>query len=195
MYVSVLLQTNGSRAIQYFRLILRLACSCSADGKILADAANSGPVTFPRIVQGATRTCALLRMRFVLPISLRVITKSRSESSPNHTGVATAAPFFRKVVSEIYFWSRIAEGTWPGIIYRFIERLFLNFPRMPPPTTFYLRLSRVVRLQAEPIDPTLSSVLKALHAQMDARALTASQKKARGAIRPTRSSTLATGLL
>jgi hypothetical protein len=45
-----------------------------------------------------------------------------------------------------------------------------------------MRLSRVVRQKIEPIDPALSSVLKALHAQMDARALTASQKKARRAI-------------
>jgi hypothetical protein len=38
-------------------------------------AANSGPVTLPRIVQGATLSlCGLLRMRFVLPMSLRVIT-------------------------------------------------------------------------------------------------------------------------
>ena len=37
-------------------------------------------------------------------------------------------------------------------------------------------------------DPALSSVLKALHAQMDARALAAPQKNTGGPIRPTRSS-------
>jgi hypothetical protein len=39
-----------------------------------AVAANSAPVTFPRIVQGAIRTWGLLRIRFVFPMSLRVIT-------------------------------------------------------------------------------------------------------------------------
>jgi len=75
-----------------------------------ADAANSGPITFPRMVQGATVTWGLLRMRFVLPISLRVITYSLSPSSPNHTGVAIFAPFLRNVVREMYFWPRIAGG-------------------------------------------------------------------------------------
>ncbi len=73
-YVSVLLQSSGSRAIQYFRLMVCLAWACSSGGRMRATAATSAPVAFPRIVQGATRTCGLLRMRLVLPRSLRVIT-------------------------------------------------------------------------------------------------------------------------
>jgi hypothetical protein len=68
-----------------------------------ASAGISGPVTFPRIVQGATVTRGLLRTRLVFPISLRVMTYSLSPSSPNHTGVATFAPFLRKVPKEMYF--------------------------------------------------------------------------------------------
>src|ERR1700680_1887314 len=73
-YVSVLHHKNGIRAAQYFLLIACRAWACSFGGKMRALAANSGPVTVPRIVHGATRTCGLLRIRFVLPISLRVIT-------------------------------------------------------------------------------------------------------------------------
>jgi len=74
MYVSVLHQTSGSRATQYFRLMVCRACACSSGGRMRAAAVTWGPVTFPRMVHGATITWALLRMRFVFPISLRVIT-------------------------------------------------------------------------------------------------------------------------
>ncbi len=104
------LQISGTRAIQYFRLIVCRACACSSGGKIRACAINSGPVTLPRMVQGATFTCGLLRTRFVFPISLRVITYSLSPSSPNQTGVATPVPFLRKVVKEIYFWPCTGAG-------------------------------------------------------------------------------------
>ena len=73
-YVSVLHHKNGIRAAQYFRLIGRRARSCSSGGKMRAVAAISAPVTVPRIVHGATRTCGLLRIRYVFPMSLRVIT-------------------------------------------------------------------------------------------------------------------------
>src|ERR1039458_2564785 len=52
----------------------------------------------------------------------------------------------------------------------------------------------MVRPEAWPIDPGLASVLKALHAQMDARALAAPQKDARGALQPACCSALAAGL-
>src|SRR6202030_3535709 len=71
---SALLQGDDNRASKYFRLTVCRARACSSGGRMRACAANSGPVTFPRIVQGATVTFGLLRMRFVLPISLRVIT-------------------------------------------------------------------------------------------------------------------------
>src|SRR5437016_1347522 len=91
---------NGDeiQAIQYLRVIVFRARANASSGNNRADAAISAPVTFPRIVQGATFTCALFRMRLVLPMSLRVITYSLPSSSPNQTGVATAAPVLRKVV-------------------------------------------------------------------------------------------------
>ena len=73
-YVSVLDQIRGIRAIQYLRLIVCRACLCSSAGRMRAVAANSDPVIFPRIVQGATFTLGLFRMRFALPMSCRVIT-------------------------------------------------------------------------------------------------------------------------
>ena len=100
---SALLNGDDNRANRYFRLMVARACACSSGGKIRTVAGNSAPVTFPRIVDGATRTCGLLRMRLVLPMSLRVITYNRSPSSPNHTGVATPAPLLRNVTREMYF--------------------------------------------------------------------------------------------
>ena len=73
-YVSVLHHKNGIRAAQYLRLMACRARACSAGGKMLAVASNSAPVTVPRIVHGATRTFGLFRIRFVFPMSLRVIT-------------------------------------------------------------------------------------------------------------------------
>ena len=73
-YVSVLDQTKGILAIQYLRLMDSRASWCSSRGRMWACAENSDPVTLPRIVHGATLTCGLLRIRFVFPMSLRVIT-------------------------------------------------------------------------------------------------------------------------
>ncbi len=97
-------------ASQYLRLIVSRACLCSSGDRIRAVAANSGPLSFPRIVQGATLTCGLLRMRLVFPISLRVITYSLPLSSPNQTGVGTPTPVLRKVTSEMYFCLATAVG-------------------------------------------------------------------------------------
>ena len=72
--VSVLLQIQGIRAIQYLRLIVSRPCGNSSGGSMRALAGNSGPVTVPRILHGATVTFGLLRIRLVFPISLRVIT-------------------------------------------------------------------------------------------------------------------------
>lgn len=74
MLVSVLRQRKGRRASQYFCLISWRTRARSAGGRMRAVAGNSGPVIFPRMVQGAILTCGLLRMRLHLPNLLLVIT-------------------------------------------------------------------------------------------------------------------------
>jgi hypothetical protein len=68
-----LLQRNEIRTIQYFSLIVWRARGQSSGGSTRAMATNSGPVILPRIVQGATRTWGLFRIRLYFPESLRVI--------------------------------------------------------------------------------------------------------------------------
>src|ERR1700716_450248 len=101
---SVLLHNSGRRASQYLRLMVWRARECSSTGRMRAMAGDSGPVTLPRNVHGATRTCGLFRIRLYLPKIDRVMTYSLPSSSPNHTGVRTAAPFLRNVLREMYFW-------------------------------------------------------------------------------------------
>jgi hypothetical protein len=56
-------------------LVDSLACMPMLRGRQYACRRQQlGPVTFPRMVHGATRTWELFRMRLVLPMSLRVIT-------------------------------------------------------------------------------------------------------------------------
>ena len=62
-----LLQSRGTRINQYFRSSSFRAWADSSPDKSRARPANSGPVIRPRIVDGATRTSGLLRMRFTLP--------------------------------------------------------------------------------------------------------------------------------
>lgn len=69
-----LLQRKVIRVIQYLRLTAALAGSHCSGGKMRALAGNSGPVTVPRMVQGAIRTSGLFLMRLYFPESLRVIT-------------------------------------------------------------------------------------------------------------------------
>ena len=102
-YALVFRHIQGKRAAQYLRLMVARAAENSDSGSMRAVASNSGPVTFPRIVQAATRLFGLLRILLNFPRSVRVITYSRSLASPNQTGVGTAVPFLRKVESEIYF--------------------------------------------------------------------------------------------
>lgn len=94
---------NGSRVSQYFARIAFRGASHSFVGRIRARPANSGPVTVPRIVQGATLTRGLFRIRLYFHESLRVLKYSLPASSANHTGVRTAEPSFLKVVSETHF--------------------------------------------------------------------------------------------
>src|SRR5262249_10271661 len=71
---SFFLLQMGSRASQYLRLIAACACVHSAFGRIRAQPANSRPVILRSILQGATFTSELLRIRLNLPESLGVFT-------------------------------------------------------------------------------------------------------------------------
>ena len=68
-----LLQRKGRRMSQYFAASNFRACGHCSAGNRRAWPGNSGPVIFPRIVQGATRTVGLFLIRLNLPESLRVI--------------------------------------------------------------------------------------------------------------------------
>src|SRR6185437_15839156 len=92
---SLCLLQNGSFISQYFLTITCLAEGHSSFGKIRAVAVNSGPVTFPRIVQGATATVGLFRMRLYFQESFRVMKYSLPSRSANQSGVRTPVPFFR----------------------------------------------------------------------------------------------------
>jgi hypothetical protein len=140
-------------ASQYFRVIVLRAFANSLLGNRRAVAANSGPVTLPRIVQAATLTCGLLRMRLAFPDVFMVITYSFSSCSPNQIGVATPTPLFRNVVSETYFWFWIADGIGLRIIY---------FRRSPYTPDCGLAVAvDTGSLAAPPIAPVLPSVLQA----------------------------------
>src|SRR5580658_913579 len=65
--VSVLRHMKGTRASQYFAWIAWRVRANSSGGRMRAVAGNSGPMTFPRMVQGAILTCGLLRMRLHFP--------------------------------------------------------------------------------------------------------------------------------
>src|SRR3982074_2626275 len=67
------------------------------------------------MVQGATRTWGLLRMRLYFPEVDRVITKSLSSSSPNHTGVATAWPVLRSILIQVFLSARVGAGIGLGM--------------------------------------------------------------------------------
>lgn len=92
-------------------------------------------------------------------MTLRVITYNLPVSSPNHTGVATATPFFRNVVREMYFWPRMAGGI--GLTVSGMLR-----PRSKVATHGNRFRAAVAHgsSSGQAIDPALSSVLKALHA-------------------------------
>src|SRR6185312_1305254 len=92
---SLCLLQNGSLISQYFLTITCLADGHSSFGRIRAVAANSGPVTLPRMVQGATATAGLLWMRLYFQESFRVMKYSLSSRSANQSGVRTPVPFFR----------------------------------------------------------------------------------------------------
>src|SRR5207244_10296161 len=69
-----------------------------------AVASSHGPLTSPRMLQTATRTRGLFRMRLTFHESASVYTYSASLCSTNQTGVFTPWPFLLNVSSEMYFW-------------------------------------------------------------------------------------------
>ncbi len=94
---------KGIRASQYFALISLRTCENWPGSRMRAVPGNSGPVTLPRIVQGATVTLALFRIRLYFPNLLLVMKYNRPSDSANQTGVRTATPFFRNVARLTYF--------------------------------------------------------------------------------------------
>src|SRR5258705_5560172 len=103
IYTLFLLHTYGIFAIQYLARTALRARSQPSGGRRRTRAGNSGPVIFPRIVQGATLACGLFRMRLYFPESFRVIKYNLPSSSANQIGVCTAKPFLRKVARLTYF--------------------------------------------------------------------------------------------
>lgn len=71
--VSVLRQRKGNRASQYFCWMAWRTRASSSAGRMRAVAGDSGPVIFPRMVQGPTLTWGLLRMRLHFPNLLLVM--------------------------------------------------------------------------------------------------------------------------
>ena len=97
-----LLNKKGTRINRYFAFII-LRASDLGESRIQAVASKSGPVTLPRIVQGAIRTRGLVRIGLALPDFGLVNRYSLSSASANHTGVRTGTPDLRKLVKERYF--------------------------------------------------------------------------------------------
>ena len=96
------LHKKGIFINQYLRASNPRAAGQSASGRTRAMAGNSGPVTLPRMVHGATFTSARLRMRLNFAESLRVMKYNLPSASANQRGVATAAPLRRNELSEMY---------------------------------------------------------------------------------------------
>src|SRR5262249_679388 len=110
IYTLFLLHRKGMLASQYFALIACRARAKSSIGRNRTRAGNSGPVTFPRIVQGATLACGLFLIRLHFPESSRDMKYILAPSSANQMGVGTPTPLLRNVVRLMYFCSWISEG-------------------------------------------------------------------------------------
>ncbi len=87
-----------SRSNRYLRAMSRLTCSSSVDGRISARAVVGSLRSRPRAEHAAMLTNGFRRIRLTLPDPSAVMTKSRSPSVANHTGVATPEPLRRKLV-------------------------------------------------------------------------------------------------
>ncbi len=82
--------------------LARSACCASwasVPGSSLAVPGESGPAGLPRTEHDAMVTAGLARSRCTFPVAAPVHTSSRPPSRANQTGVVTAAPLRRKVVS------------------------------------------------------------------------------------------------
>src|SRR5215470_11440810 len=110
IYTLFLLHRKGMRASQYFALIASRARAKSSVGRNRTLAGNSGPVTFPLMVHGATLACGLFRIRLHFPESSRDMKYILAPSSAIQMGVGTPTPVLRNVVRLIYFCSWISEG-------------------------------------------------------------------------------------
>jgi len=111
MKILSLLHKKGTRINRYFAFIILRASSALGEVRIRAVAPNSGPVTLPRIVQGAISTRGLLRIRLALRDFGLVNRYSLPSASANHTGVRTGTPDLRKLVKERYFCPWNSVGT------------------------------------------------------------------------------------
>lgn len=89
----------SGRKTQYLRVSAWLANLPSSGLRIRARLSMAGPFSLPIIVLGATVTRELLRIHFALPVFAPVKTTSLPSLSANQTGVPTASPFLRNVVS------------------------------------------------------------------------------------------------
>ncbi len=87
-----------SRSNRYLRAMSRLTRSSSVDGRISARAVIGSLRSRPRAEHAAMLTNGFRRIRLTLPDPSAVMTKSRSPSVANHTGVATPEPLRRKLV-------------------------------------------------------------------------------------------------
>ena len=99
----------------YFFLLCCNARSNSSEVAKRACDSTHSPMGSPLIPHGITRTRWLLRKRFTLPVSLLVTTKIFSLSTVNHTGVATACPFFLNVSRMMYWWPESSDVHSEGL--------------------------------------------------------------------------------
>src|SRR2546427_6843004 len=80
---------------------------------IRASPSTHEPLTVPRMLQLATRTRGLLRIRFIFPVPESVRTNNSPFSSTNQTGVRTATPVFRYVSMLMHFWPANCDNLSP----------------------------------------------------------------------------------
>lgn len=83
-------------------------------GRMVASPGQIGPVTEPRMVQGATMTREFRRMRFAFPVFAPVNATIWSPSKANQMGVDTPLPSRLKVVRLMYFSPRSRRSAGSG---------------------------------------------------------------------------------
>jgi hypothetical protein len=103
LQVDILLAPEGNSSQPVFLFERSLSDGPIVAGEYASRGRKLRAGDFASNAQAAIRTWGLFRMRLYFPESLRVLTYSLSSSSPNHTGVGTAAPVLRKVERLMYF--------------------------------------------------------------------------------------------